>query len=115
PGMKHLLTAILRSYKEFGGKNKKPHIAILEFKQPFQTAESGESLLIAEFFRKEGFATEIVSPDQIEYRNGMLRSGNFAIDIVFRRMKVHEFLIRFDLSHPLLRAYRDRAVCVVNH
>jgi uncharacterized circularly permuted ATP-grasp superfamily protein len=115
PGMKYLLMAILKSYKEFGGKNKKPHIAILEFKQPFQTAESGESLLIAEFFRKEGFATEIVSPDQIEYKNGTLRSSNFAIDIVFRRMKVHEFLIRFDLSHPLLRAYRDGAVCVVNN
>ena len=115
PGMKYLLMAILKSYKEFGGKNKKPHIAILEFKQPFQTAESGESLLIAEFFRKEGFATEIVSPDQIEYKNGVVRRGDFAIDIVFRRMKVHEFLIRFDLSHPLLRAYRDGVVCVVNN
>lgn len=115
PGMKYLLMAILKSYKEFGGKNKKPHIAILEFKQPFQTPESGESLLIAEFFRKEGFATEIVTPDQVEYKNGLLRRGDFAIDIVFRRIKVHEFLIRFDLSHPLLRAYRDGAVCVVNN
>lgn len=115
PGLKYLLMAVLKSYKEFGGKNKQPHIAILEFKQPFQTPESGESLLIAEFFRKEGLPTEILSPDQIEYKNGMLRSGGFAIDIVFRRMKVHEFLIRFDLSHPLLRAYRDGAVCVVNN
>jgi hypothetical protein len=33
---------------------------------------------------------------------------------VFRRVKVHEFLLRFDLSHPLVRAYRDHAVCMVN-
>ncbi|MGI8746696.1 MAG: hypothetical protein ACR2NN_29800 [Bryobacteraceae bacterium] len=115
PGIKYLLGAILKGYKEFGGKNKKPHIAILEFKQPFQTAESGESLLIAEFFRKEGFLTEIVPPDQLEYKSNVLRRGDFKIDIVFRRMKVHEFLVRFDLSHPLLRAYRDRTVCVVNN
>jgi hypothetical protein len=29
-------------------------------------------------------------------------------------VKVQEFLVRFDLTHPLLRAYRDRAVCMVN-
>ena len=115
PGMKYLLMAILKSYKEFGSKNKRPNIAILEFKQPFQTAESGESLLIADFFRKEGLQTQIVSPDHLEYKNNVLRSGDFKIDIVFRRMKVQEFLIRFDLSHPLLRAYRDRAVCMVNN
>ncbi|MDQ2945831.1 MAG: hypothetical protein M3Y27_07800, partial [Acidobacteriota bacterium] len=114
-GMKYLLMAILKSYKEFGSKNKKPNIAILEFKHPFQTAESGESLLIADFFRKEGLQTQIVSPDHLEYKNNVLRSGDFKIDIVFRRMKVQEFLIRFDLSHPLLRAYRDRAVCMVNN
>src|SRR5437763_10990944 len=29
-------------------------------------------------------------------------------------MKVHEFLVRFDLTHPLVKAYRDHAVCIVN-
>ena len=115
PGIRYLLGAILKSYKEFGGQSKRPNIAILEFKQPFQTTESGESLLIADFFRKEGLATEIVSPDQLEYKNSVLRRGDFRIDIVFRRMRVQEFLVRFDLTHPLLRAYRDRNVCVVNN
>ena len=115
PGTKYLLQAILKAYKEWGGKNKKPNIAILEFRQPFQTAESGENALIAELFRKEGHAVEVVSPDQLEYRNNVLRHGEFAIDLVFRRIKVQEFLVRFDLTHPLLRAYREHAVCVVNN
>src|SRR5579864_3232672 len=115
PGTKYLLQAILKTYREWGGKNKKPSIAILEFRQPFQTTESGENALIAELFRKDGFQVEVVSPDQIEYRNGVLRRGDFAIDLVFRRIQVQEFLLRFDLSHPLLRASRDRAVCVVNN
>jgi hypothetical protein len=57
---------------------------------------------------------EVVSPDQLEYRNGVLRHGEFPIELIFRRIKVQEFLVRFDLTHPLLRAYQDRAVCLVN-
>ena len=115
PGMKHLLQAILKTYKDFGGPTKLPKVAILEFKQPFQTSESGESLLIAEYFRQQGLETEVVWPEQLEYRNGVLRKGDFVINLVFRRIKVHEFLIRFDLSHPLLRAYREGKVCMVNN
>ncbi len=114
PGTKYLLQAILKTYKEWGGKNKKPNIAILEFRQPFQTTESGESALLAGFFRREGHQVEVVSPEQLEYRNNVLRHGDFAIDLIFRRIKVQEFLIRYDLTHPLLRAYREKAVCVVN-
>jgi hypothetical protein len=115
PGTKHLLQAILKAYKEWGGKTKKPNVAILEFRQPFQTTESGENALIASLFRQEGLAVEVVSPDQLEYRNNVLRRGDFAIDLVFRRVTVQEFLVRFDLTHPLLRAYQDHAVCVVNN
>ena len=46
--------------------------------------------------------------------NGVLRRGTFEINMVYRRLGVQEFLIRFDLTHPLVQAYRDRAVCVVN-
>ena len=91
-----------------------PSIAILEFRQPFQTTDEGEYVLLRDFFRHEGYPTEIVSPDQLEYRNGVLRRGDFPIELIWRRMKVQEFLLRYDLSHPLVRAYRDGAVCVVN-
>ncbi len=113
-GAKPLLQALLKSYKEWGGK-KKPQIAILEFRQPFQSSESSENALLAEFFRAQGYPTVVVSADQLEYRNGVLGREDFAIDLVFRRLRVQEFLVRFDLSHPLLRAYRDGAVCVVNN
>ena len=113
PGTKYLLQSVLKAYKDWGGKNKKPSIAILEFRQPFQT-ESGESALLAQLFRREGHAVEVVSPDQLEYKNGVLRRGEFPIELIFRRIRVQEFLVRFDLTHPLLRAYQDRVVCVVN-
>ncbi len=115
PGMKHLLHALLKAYKEWGGKTKKPSIGILEFRQPFQSSESGENVLIRDFFRREGFDCQIVSPEQLEYRNGVLRGADLNIDLIYRRIKVHEFLVRYDLSHPLLRAYREGKVCMVNN
>src|SRR5579872_528004 len=115
PGMKHLLHAVLKAFKEWGGKTKKPAIAILEFRAPFQTGESGENVLIREYFRREGHECQIVSPDMLEYRNNVLRSGDFTIDLIYRRIKVQEFLVRYDLSHPVLRAYREGRVCIVNN
>jgi hypothetical protein len=109
---KHLLHALLKSYRQFGG-TKKPNIAIVEFRTVYHSGHS-EYELFRDFFRDEGYKVEIVSPEQLEYRNGVLRKGSFEIDLVYRRLGVQEFLLRFDLTHPLVRAYRDRAVCVVN-
>jgi hypothetical protein len=109
---KHLLSALLKSYKQFGG-SKKPNIAIVEFRKAY-AAEGSEYELFRDFFRDEGYLVEIVSPEQLEYRNGVLRKGTFEINLVYRRLGVQEFLIRFDLTHPLVQAYRDHAVCVVN-
>ncbi len=109
---KHLLQALLKSYKQFGG-TKKPNIAIVEFRTQFSSGQS-EYDLYRDYFREEGYNVEIVAPEQLEYRNRVLRKGNFEINLVYRRLGVQEFLIRFDLAHPLVQAYRDRAVCVVN-
>ena len=113
-GIRYLLNAILRAYSEFGAKTNPARIAILEFRQPFQGAQPGELVLLREFFRQAGYPTEVVSPDQLEYKGGVLRAGDFTIDLIYRRVKAHEFLVRFDLMHPLVRAYRERAVCLVN-
>jgi hypothetical protein len=112
-GTKQLVSSIAAAYKQFGGK-RKPRVGVLEFRQAFQTAEGADYWLLKELLLNHGLEAEIVSPDALEYRNGILRQGHFAMDVVFRRVKVHDFLLRFDLTHPLVRAYRDRAVCVVN-
>jgi len=112
-GSQPFLDSVLAAWEEFGGK-KKPNIAILQFKQTYTNGDNGENHLLAEMFRRGGYSADIVSPDQLEYRNGVLRRGYFDVDIVYRRVRVSEFLMRFDLNHPLVRAYRDRAVCMVN-
>ena len=109
-GKKPFLSALLKAYKMFS-PGKKPHIAILEFRDP--TGRS-EYEIYRDYFRAEGYETELVSPDQLEYRNGVLRSGNFNIDLIYRRISAQEFLLRYTLNHPLVQAYKDRSVCMVN-
>ena len=112
-GKKYLLSALLKAYKQFGGRHK-PNIAVLELKTGSHASAHSEYEIFCEFFRREGYSTELVSPDQMEYKNGVLRKGKFDIHLVYRRISVQEFLMRFDLRHPLVAAYRDHAVCVVN-
>jgi len=113
-GSKYLLQGILKAYKEFGGKQRKPAVAIIESRPPFQPAEASENALLVEFLRHEGLIANLVAPEHVEYRNGALRQGEQTIDIVYRSLQLQEFLVRFDLDHPLVRAYKDRAVCMIN-
>src|SRR6185437_16106870 len=114
-GKKPFLHALLKAYKMFTshspGMRQKPRIAILEFRDP--TGRS-EYEIYRDYFRGEGYETELVSPEHLEYRNGVLRSGAFEIDLIYRRISAQEFLLRFTLNHPLVQAYRDRRVCIVN-
>jgi hypothetical protein len=112
-GTKYLLSSLLKSYKEFGGKNKRPRIAIVELRQPFSSG--GDFAPLAEYFTREGYPSMVLSPEQLEYRNNVLRHGEFTIDILYRRIRLQEFLVRFDLSHPMMRAYKEHAVCMVNN
>lgn len=114
PSVKYLQSALLKAFRDFGGR-KVANIGILEFKQPFETIESREHQLLAEYLTAHGNPTEVVSPEQLEYKNGVLRKGEFVIDVIYRRVRTHDFLVRYDLTvHPLVRAYRDGAVCLVN-
>ena len=76
--------------------------------------DTQEHLLLAEVFRRADFEAQIISPDQLEYRGGVLRANGVVVDVVYRGVTAHEFMLRFDLTHPLVRAYREGKVCVVN-
>ena len=111
-GKKPFLDALLKAYKMFAaGKKTKPRIAILEFRN---ASGQSEYEIFRDYFRAEGYETELVSPEQLEYKNGILKAGAFEIDLIYRRVSAQEFLLRFTLNHPLLQAYRDRRVCIVN-
>ena len=108
----HLTRAVLDVWKKWGGV-RPPHVAVVEFRDAFG-AHSNEGQLMAALFAESGLVSRLVSPDQLTYSNAKLRTEDLDIDVVFRRFAASEFLARFDLSHPLLAAYRNHAFCMVN-
>lgn len=105
-----LLQTLLAKWREWGG-NGVPNIAIVDWKN---LPTSNEFILLQEYFQAHRVPTIVCSPDELEYRGHRLRCGNFDVDLVYKRVIIHEFLARYDETHPLVRAYRNHDVCVVN-
>jgi hypothetical protein len=105
-----LLATLLAVYREWNG-NGVPNIAIVDWKN---LPTANEFILLRDHFAARGVRTIICSPDELEYRRGRLRCGDFEIDLVYKRMIIHEFLAEYDETHPLVRAYVNHHVCLVN-
>ncbi len=110
PVKPRILRTLLDCYREWGGRDH-PRIAIVDWSEVKTRAEFE---ICREYFESMGYPTIIADPDELEYRGGWLRAGNFQINIVYKRVITGELLARGGLNHPLVRAVRDRAVCAVN-
>ena len=112
-GSGFMLEVLLDSYEEYLGRKPDtvPQIAIVDLKgMPTQK----EFELFKEFFDREGYPTVICSPDELTFENGRLRTGDFQIDIVYKRLLVNEYLPIVSEYPALLNAYRAGAICMVN-
>ncbi len=110
PHRQPLQKLLLDTYHAWGGSGT-PTVAIVDFREAMTMSEF---IHLRDRFTAEGMPTVIADPDELRYEHGRLYAGNTLIDLVYRRVLQHEFLARYDLDHPLVRAYADHAVCVVN-
>src|SRR5688572_2895318 len=109
-----LLGTLLEAYREFAGASASaaPSIAIVDLKGlPTQK----EFELFREYFESQGHPSAICSPDELEFSGGRLRSGDFEIDIVYKRLLVNEYLPIMGEHPALVEACRAGAVCLVNN
>jgi len=108
-----LLSSLLETFREWGGAAaaRTPNVAIVDWDDLPTAPEFG---LLREYFASRGVPTIVCSPDELEYEGGRLRRGGFAVDLVYKRIIIHELLTVCGESHPLLRAYAEGRVCLVN-
>ncbi|HEX8491279.1 MAG TPA: hypothetical protein VF658_00415 [Pyrinomonadaceae bacterium] len=106
-----LLRALLDTYKEWGGDKERPLIAIVDWKG---VSTESEFRVLETYFEGEGYPTLVCDPRELEYDGKVLSVGGRAIDIVYKRVIIHEFLEKFDATHALSRAYAERRVLVAN-
>lgn len=108
-----LLDRLMATWGEFNGvkKNKKPNIAIVDWREvPTYT----EFQLFQEFFISKGFSCIIADPRDLEYSGGRLRSKDFEIDLVYKRILTNDCVERPAETANLVAAYRDKNICMVN-
>ena len=108
---RRLLQSLLDAYREWGGEEDYPQIAIVDWKG---VATESEFRVLQEYFDGEGYRTIIADPRELSYDSQHLKAGDFRIDIVYKRVVIHEFLERCDEDHPLVRAYADKRICMAN-
>jgi uncharacterized circularly permuted ATP-grasp superfamily protein len=108
---KALLQTLLETYREWAGRDAVPQIAILDWSD---LPTANEFILLRDYFAAHGVSTIICTPDDLEYTGGKLRCGEFGIDLVYKRIIIHEYLARYDETHALARAYINGDVCLVN-
>jgi glutathionylspermidine synthase len=108
---RRLLKALVDAYREGGGEAERPQIAIVDWKG---VATESEFFVLRDYFADQGYETIIADPGELLYDGKHLSRGDFRIDIVYKRVIIHEFLERCDENHPLALAYADRNICLVN-
>jgi uncharacterized circularly permuted ATP-grasp superfamily protein len=110
PGRHHMLHALLDCYKQWGG-TERPRIAILDWKE---VPTYSEFVLFREYFRTHGYDCTICDPRDVAYENGKLYADGYPVHIIYKRVLISELVIRGGLEHPVIRAVREGAVCMVN-
>jgi uncharacterized circularly permuted ATP-grasp superfamily protein len=111
PARHHTFNALLESYHAWSRRRSVPRVAILDW--PDVPTQS-EFRIFQAYFEGHGVECVIGDPREAEYRAGKLWVGGKPADLIYKRVLLHELVSRMGLDNPVLRAVRDRAVCMVN-
>lgn len=106
-----LRDALMRCYREWGGSAEHPVVAVIDW--PGQKT-SHEQEHLARELTALGCPAFVCHPHELSISGGRLHGRGQPIDIVQRRLLFRDFLARPDDLAPLLRAYEDRMVCMIN-
>jgi uncharacterized circularly permuted ATP-grasp superfamily protein len=111
PARHQVLHALEGAYREWSGRSERPRIAILDWEE---VPTYSEFLVTVDYFRSQGVECVIADPRDVEYTGGRLVAGGMPVDLIYKRVLISELIERGGMDHPVVRAVRDGAVCMVN-
>lgn len=106
-----LLRALLTSYRDWGGREPAPQIAIVDWRE---VPTWNEFEIIQAQFEKLGAKTLVCDPRDLEFDGKRLAAKGKKIDFVYRRVLINDIIARPKECAALMSAYESRAVCVAN-
>jgi len=107
-GVEH---SLLEAFRQWSGTREAPRIAIVDWND---VPTRSEFVLFCDFFKRNGLECVIADPHEMEYRNGKLYSGDFHVTLIYKRVLIDELIDKVGLESDVVRAVRDRVVCMVN-
>jgi hypothetical protein len=111
PGRHHLLQWLLDAYRRWAGPGRAPRVVILDWRE---VPTYSEFVLFDAYFRAQGLDSFIGDPRTAEYRGGRLFVEGRPVDLIYKRVLLSELVERGGADHPVIRAVRDGAACMVN-
>lgn len=112
PARNHLFNTLLETWHQFRGVRAMPSIAIVDW---HDVPTVSEFALSRDYFQSMGAECIITTPDALSYEHGKLvDASGVTIDLIYKRVLIHELIEECGLQHPMVRAVVDGAVCMVN-
>ena len=111
PARANVLHALLAAYQQWSGRRGLPVIGILDWKE---VPTYSEFVLYRDYFSAMGLKCVIADVRDCELLNGKLVAAGTPIDLIYKRVLIGELIEREGLEHPIVRAVRSGAVCMVN-
>jgi hypothetical protein len=112
PAMGHVHNVLLESWHRFRGVRTVPSIAIVDWDD---VPTQAEFRICLDYFRAMGVPCRITTPEALRYEGGKLKDADgTVIDLIYKRVLLHELIAEGGLEHPMVRAVADGAVCMVN-
>ena len=111
PAAPSVIHAMLDAYHVFRGVRERPTVVILDWAD---VPTRSEFVLFAKEFAALGIDAFIGDPRDAEYTGGKLIVGGRPVTLIYKRVLIDELVTREGLESPVVRAVRERAVCMVN-
>jgi A circularly permuted ATPgrasp len=106
-----LLDALVASYRDWGGRQPAPQIAIVDWRD---VPTWSEFEIIRDAFEAAGVPTVVCDPTELVYDGWQLGAQGRKIDLVYRRVLLNDIVARRDECAALVNAYQAGVVCVAN-
>ncbi len=112
PARHFLLGTLLDVWHRFRGTRTRPSIAIVDWDD---VPTGAEFRLCRDYFAAMGYPCRITTPQALTYQQGVLRDADGTpVDLIYKRVLIHELVAEGGLDHPLVRAVLDGKACLVN-
>jgi hypothetical protein len=111
PARPAVLHPLLDAFRQWRRTREAPRVAILDWEE---VPTYSEFELFQRYFRDCGIKCVIADPRTVEYRRKRLMSGGARITLIYKRVLISELVQQGGMDHPVIRAVRDGAACMVN-